>query len=247
MAHVPLVDAQSPPEQPLNWPALIETALLGSAATVLITKTLRGVLVFYIHPRYAPLILVAGLALAFLALVRMRAIAGQAPEPLAGRTTAYAMLGLAILAGTLVPARPLGASAISSVALLDRAGSGLARLPAGDSRQWDLLQWATAISIQGDQLQGSPVEVVGFVYHEPDAEYPGFVVARYVVSCCIADGSPVGLAVIWPKGAAPPADAWVRVRGVIGLVTRAGRTEPAIVAELVEPISQPRMPYLYDS
>jgi uncharacterized repeat protein (TIGR03943 family) len=233
-------------EPPLQWPALIETVLLGSAAAMLLAKATRGALVFYIHPRYTWLVVVAGVLLALLALVRSRAIFEPAHAPPAGQTTSYVILALAVLLGTLVPAKPLGASTLSSTTLGVRTGA-VAALPQGDSRQWDLLQWSIARSVEGEALVGKPVDVVGFVFHEPDAGDDRFVVARYVLTCCTADGSGVGLPVVWPGGATLSSDAWLRVAGTIGRDTRAGAAQLAIIAERVELVPQPRMPYLYGS
>src|SRR5215216_743268 len=105
----------SPPERVINPPALIETFLLGSAAAVLLTKVLRGVLIFYIHPRYTPLIIVCGALLLLIAAIRATTIFSYAPESLNGRRGHYLLLTIPLLLGTLVPAHPLGANALSSI------------------------------------------------------------------------------------------------------------------------------------
>jgi uncharacterized repeat protein (TIGR03943 family) len=238
--------AQRPAEPPLQWPALIETVLLGSATAMLLSKTARGALVFYIHPRYTWLVVAAALVLGVLALVRARAIFAANAEPGTGQPSSYMIVALAVLLGTLVPARPLGANTVSASTIGARTGT-VAQMPQGDSRSWDLLQWSIARSVEGTTLAGKPVDVVGFVFHEPGAPADRFVVARYVLTCCTADGSATGMPVVWQGGASLPADTWVRVSGTIGSVTRDGVPEPAIVAEQVEVVSQPKMPYLYSS
>jgi uncharacterized repeat protein (TIGR03943 family) len=238
--------SQRPAEPPLQWPALIETVLLGSAAAMLLSKTARGALVFYIHPRYTWLVVVAALILGLLALARARAIFAANVEPGSGQPSSYLVVALAVLLGTLVPARPLGANTVSASMLGARSGA-VAQLPQGDSRSWDLLQWSIARSVEGTTLAGKPVDVVGFVFHEPGAAADRFVVARYVLTCCTADGSATGMPVIWQGGTELPADTWVRVSGTIGSVTRNGTPEPAIIAEQVELVPQPKMPYLYSS
>jgi uncharacterized repeat protein (TIGR03943 family) len=235
-------------EPPLNWPALIETVLLGSAAAMLLAKTLRGALVFYIHPRYTPLVVAAGALLALLALVRGRTIFERAPVTAQGQPGAYAVVALAVLLGTLVPARPLGANTLATSTIGARTGA-VAAMPQGDSRQWDLLQWSIALSVHGEMLAGKPADVVGFVFHEPGTG-DGFVVARYVLTCCTADGSAAGMRVRWPAGASLLPDTWVRVSGTIaadGGGAGGVRSEPILVAERVEPVPQPRTPYLYSS
>ncbi|HMO58631.1 MAG TPA: TIGR03943 family protein [Roseiflexaceae bacterium] len=241
------VDTVQPADRPINWAALIETALLGSLAAMLLTKVLRGVMIFYIHPRYTPLVAAAALVVALLAYVRMRAIFESAAEPLGKRAVAYAALALAVALGTLVPARPLGAGTLSSSGL-DAGRSANADLIAdGRTAEWDLLQWSIAFSIYGagEPLLGSPVDVVGFVFYDAQLAGDGFIVARYVISCCTADGSGAGMPVAWQGGVALPTDSWVRVRGTLGARERNGIAEPILLAESIEPVAQPRNPYLY--
>jgi putative membrane protein len=183
-------------------------------------------------------------ALLLLAAARLRTII-RAPGELPARPRwRHLLLALPMLLGALVPARPLGAEAISG-ALLDSGGALSTAALDDDSRQWNLLQWATALSVRGDELYGQPADVIGFVYHNPQRPLDGFFVVRYVVTCCTADSNGVGLAVSWPRGTALPADSWVRVRGTLGTVTLNGHAEPALDASIVEPVPQPANPYLY--
>jgi uncharacterized repeat protein (TIGR03943 family) len=229
-----------PGERPLNWAALIETAVLTLTAVMLLAKAQRGALAFYIHPRYTPLVVACGVVLLLTAGARMRAIFGRAPESVRGWR--YLVLALPLLLGTLVPARPLGAHALSG--LSTSATFGDASLATEDSRQWNILQWAMALSIQDEGLLGQEADVVGFVYHDPARPLDGFFAARYVISCCTADGSAAGLPVVW-RGATLPLDSWVRVRGTIGTATIDGQVQPAVIATSVEPVERPANPYLY--
>lgn len=230
-------------DRQINWAALIETALLAGTAAVMLTKALRGVLIFYIHPRYTPLVIGCGVLLLLVAGARMCAIYGRPPEPLAGRRLGYLLLLLPVLLGTLVPARPLGAGALDTQAI--NTGLAADALPSDDkSETWNLLQWATALSVR-DGLDGRPADVVGFVYRDPARPFDGFFVVRYVLTCCTADSNGVGLPVVWKDGAALKNDRWVRVRGTIGSATIAGKSEPALIAAQVEPVPPPSSPYLY--
>jgi putative membrane protein len=244
MEHNPTIPAE-PANLPTNWAALIETVLLGGIAAMLLTKTLRGILVFYIHPRFTPLVVVCGAALLLVAGIRLRSIVGQAPEPLLGRRTRYLVLTFALLLGTLVPARPLGADTLAGAAL----GTGLPMsadmVADGDSQEWDLLEWMIMRQLQGDALQGKPADVIGFVYHNSQRPHDGFFVVRYVLSCCTADSNGAGLPVVWQNGATLPANSWVRVRGSIGLATIGDQRELAVLATTVDNVPQPANPYLY--
>lgn len=227
--------------RPINWTAAIEAALLGGIGVMLLAKALHGVLVFYIHPRFTSLIVLVGVALLVMAGVRARSTLGRAPEPTRAGT---ALLAIPLLLGVLVPVRPLGANALQGTTELN--GTLGAVLPEdSNSEQWNLLQWATAISIRGDELEHAPADVTAFVYHDPARPFDGFFAVRYVITCCSADGSGVALPVVWKGGAALPADSWVRIRGALGSVDIGSSAEPALVATSVEQIPPPEFPYLY--
>lgn len=49
---------------------------------------------------------------------------------------------------------------------------------------------------------GEEASVVGFVYRDERFGEDSFLVAVFILSCCVADASPVGLVVRWPAGVA---------------------------------------------
>ena len=238
------VQSWPPPDEPINWAALIEAGILGGTGAMLLVKAWQGVLVFYLHPRYAPLVVACGIALLLAAPPRLRRTFGRA-EPLRGRGAGYLLVALPLLLGTLVPARPLGAAALTEGPAPLTAAGGSAAALGDDTRAWNLYQWATALSTGKGGTQGGPADVVGFVYHNPARPLDGFYAVRYVIVHCAADSRAVGLPVVWSGGAALPADGWVRVRGVLGTATIEGKPVPAILAGTVDPVPQPINPYLY--
>lgn len=229
----------------LNYAVLSEVLLLGGTAALFLATWLRGNLDFYIHPRYTWLVLLSALILLLMAMARARLLF----DPAAGGQSigVLLLLGLPLTLGTLVPAQPLGAGSLAGRALnAPAAASGdWQPLNAGDSRNWTLLDWSFAQLTLPDDLDGKPADVVGFVYQEADFGPDMFYTARYVVTCCAADGAAVGLPVVWEGGGALLPDTWVRVQGVLGSASIAGIEQPAILARSVEPIPQPESPYLY--
>jgi uncharacterized repeat protein (TIGR03943 family) len=231
--------------RPINYVVLFEVFLLGGTATLLMIKWLRGQLSFYIHPRYDALMVVAAVVLLLMAAAHLRDVfSGRPPH---GSRWFYLLLAVPLLLGTLVPARPLGADTLAGRGVdLTAAGAVSARRElAGDPASWNLLEWATALTLRGDELAGSNADVVGFVFTEPTLGADAFYVVRYVVTCCAADGAVVGLPVLWPEGASLSPNSWVRVRGTIELAELGGTQQPALRAETVEPVDQPASPYLY--
>jgi uncharacterized repeat protein (TIGR03943 family) len=234
----------TPTTRPLNWAALIEAVLLGGAAAMLLAKIQSGTLVYYIHPRYTVLIVACTVVLVLIAAARLRGLFVRPTELLGRLRWRYILLALPLLVGTLVPARPLGAGALSGAAFDVSIVPGM-DVPDDDTHEWNLLQWATALSVRGDELQGREADIVGFVYHDPARQFDGFFAVRYVVTCCTADGNGAGLPVVWKGGAALPPDSWVRVRGKLGTTVLKGQAEPALIAAVVDPVPQPANPYLY--
>ena len=233
------------PPRTLDRAALIETALLAGTGAVFLLKAWQGILAYYIHPRYAPLVVGGGIVLLLLAVVRALGLRGGAAASARRGWLGYALLALPLLLGIAVPAKPLGADALPSApTAMTQPGQGGIALD-GEPRDWNLLQWGTALSIAGEDRTGAAVDLIGFVYHDPARPLGGFIVARYAIICCIADVKGIGVPVIWADGAALPANSWVRVRGTLGTTTIVGHTTPAFIAEAVEPVPQPDEPYLY--
>jgi uncharacterized repeat protein (TIGR03943 family) len=222
-----------------NLRVLAEALVLCGLALAVLVRGVRGGLTDYIHPNYAGLVMMGATLLLVLGLVHLRTWRTPATS-----RAPLALIALPLFATLLVPAQPLTSASLGRFEL--GRGAAFARpqqLPQGDPARWDLLQWATAIAQYGPQLAGQPVDVVGFVVPLRDA--PGtFVVARYVIACCTADASGVGLPVLG-EGNVPPTDSWVRVRGTLVATSVDGQPGSAIAATSVEAVDAPTPPYLF--
>jgi uncharacterized repeat protein (TIGR03943 family) len=89
--------------------------------------------------------------------------------------------------------------------------------------------------------------VVGFVYTGDRSLQPDeFSLARFVITCCSADGAAVGLPVRAPGAAAMARDTWVHVEGTLDVSMPPGAEPRAVIAATrVTPVDVPRNPYLY--
>lgn len=232
--------------RPINYVALGEVILLSGIATLLTIKWLRGQLDYYIHPRYTALILVSAVILLLMAGVRLRGI--FAPRTSLVSVWFYAFLALPLLVGIFVPAQPLGADTLTGRGLDPSSTLNVTNwqpATSTDSSSWNLLEWAVAFSTGEDQFVGKPADVIGFVFQDDKLGANHFYVARYVVTCCAADGVSVGMPVAWEGGATLQPNSWVRVQGTVDRGPLAGSEQPVIMATSVEPVAQPRNPYLY--
>jgi putative membrane protein len=221
-----------------------EILLLTGSAAVILLKFQQGVLRFYIHPRYTWLAVAAAIALLLTAAVRCLAIRRSRvlPMRLQGR---YLLLAIPLILGLAIPARPLSSAALSGSTLGQVAPVGNQQQIAGDSRNWNVLQWVTAINVRPEEVPGKQVDVIGFVYHDPSQFPDGFYVVRFVITCCVADGSGVGLPVLRLPNMSVTDDSWVRVQGTMETAVIGGETKPAILPTKIEVVPRPADPYLY--
>jgi len=121
---------------------------------------------------------------------------------------------------------------------LDASADGVAAL--GLTEFVDRALWDDAGSV-ADQ----PVRLTGLVVHDDDVP-GGFLLTRFVVSCCAADAIPVQIGVV--GGGRPPQDSWVEVEGTLVPPPALDRdaTELPLLeldATSVRPIDEPANPY----
>lgn len=182
---------------------------------------------------------------------------------------------LPIVTGLIVPPQPLGAAAMGNrevnlgdgnALLLSVTGNGSAQFPANrtDRLQWQVppmhseneepkggmdnpLDWMDVLPkmFSPDALEGQSVQLTGFIYRDDRFPDDSFVVGRFIVSCCVADASALGIVVQWPKANMVPIDQWVTVNGRFQTDEFLGQTLPILVADLVEPTDIPDLPYFY--
>jgi uncharacterized repeat protein (TIGR03943 family) len=166
-----------------------------------------------------------------------------------------ALVLLPIVLGLAVPPQPLGASALANREV--NAGLTQTTLPGivGSVTQKattdkNVLDWwktfRASPNLNEDQaVIGQEARVVGFVYKDKRYGDHHFLVIRYLVSCCVADASALGLLVAWPEGAKLKNDQWVEVSGTFRPGELEGWKMPVLIAKSVTPVSMPDQPYLY--
>ena len=162
--------------------------------------------------------------------------------------TMLAVVALPLVLGTLVPSRPLGASAVDGSLMLTAANTTTTSTAFTiNPLDRNVLDWLRIFSSVGDyeEVTGSPADVIGFVYREPNFGEQRFMVARFTISCCVADASAIGVPVAWAETDSLPADTWVRVQGTFAVGDFRDDRVPVLQATSVEPVDQPEHPYLY--
>lgn len=166
-------------------------------------------------------------------------------EPISWRV--LAILAVPLVLGTLIPSRPLGAEAISGgVNLSSAATVGTSEAFNVPPEQRNVLDWLRAFNdADYQQFDGQPASVIGFVYSEPSYAPDEFMVARFAISCCVADATAIGLPVSWTNSADLTQGQWIEVKGTFKVGDFGGDQVPVIQAQSVDQVAQPEHPYLY--
>ena len=217
----------------------------------------------YIRPAMGPVLALAGAVLVVLGGVvllrpgrRVASADGASRDHGHGHdhagTSRVAWLLIApILAIAVVVPRPLGAFAANrgAATVPTPSRADLGPLPAAADRggpvDLSLKEFVgRAVYDQGRSLRGAPVRLQGFV--TPDSRGAGFLLTRFIVTCCAADARPLRVAI---RGLAPPwpaADTWLAVTGTWRPEQRTAEDQrpPVLDATDVRPIAAPASPYL---
>lgn len=242
-----------------------QALILAGLGIFLFSKVMDGQILLYINRRFVILVLLAGLALLFLAQLILQERTGladtgheeheghEAAPAAEGTNSGWILLlvALPLLVGLFTPARPLSAGALKTRAINTISGLSVRSDPAQAASippsQRSLLDWIriTGEPEQINHMQGQPADVTGFVYHDPRLGEGQFMVARFAVACCVADASALGMVVFWPESSDLVQNGWVRVQGQIERAELAGRSLPAIRAGTVESVPEPEQPYIF--
>ena len=242
---------------------ILKAVCLLALGLFLYSRVLNDSLLYYINERFTALTMLASLGLVLVAgstlvlLARGGGPAHDDPEHGRGRLSwaGFVLLALPVILGWLTPPAPLGASALSN-RQLDIGGSSVGSVTVGgearaaapaDGGPRNVLDWVRA-SQRGngaEAIAGEEATVVGFVYRDERFADDQFLVARYVLSCCVADAAPIGLVVQWTEATALETDTWVEVQGHFTPGPFAGDSVAVLVADQVTGAERPAQPYLY--
>jgi len=234
----------------------LKTFILLAMGVYFIVLIVTGNLTNYINLRFAWLSHVAaGILLLLGAWSVWRLIRNQPLFVAAGDNThiplswgAIGVLAIPLLLATFVPSQPLGVEAISGGISVEPIGGASAE--AGyivPPEERNVLQWLREFNNADNpaEMNGQPVDIIAFVYREPDMQETQFMAARFTMSCCVADAFAIGMPVEYANAADFETGAWVRIQGTLQAGSFQGEQLPIIVPESVEPVEEPRNPYLY--
>ena len=222
---------------------------------------LSGQLGLYIHPRYFGFTLVMAVIGLFLVVAGF-GLREKFETPQTGRAgTAFTVLGVVLLgvisvATIVVPPTTLTSATASQremnsggVAAEASGDEAAALIGTGDFESLTVKEWVSLLKQSSDPqfYADKTAQITGFV--SPDANDPEnvFYVARFVVTCCAVDATPIGVPVYLPGWQATyEPDEWVQVTGRLAVNPSARVTEPLAIDPIeILTVDQPDDPYVY--
>ena len=241
--------AQHKHQEKINSIARAKTLILFGMGSYLTLLIVTGNLDNYINQRFAWLVVVGALLFFLLALINLYSSRNPAPhdhEHHHYHITWDIVLVVAfpLLLATLIPSRSLGIEAVNGGVSLNPVGvAGVSRSPLDRN----ILDWLREFDRAATpaQFNGTPVDVVGFVYREPSHPEDGFMLARFTLSCCVADAFPIGMPVISARASDLAEGDWLRVSGQLKATAFGGDFLPVVLADAIARVDEPQQPYLY--
>ncbi|MEB1810182.1 MAG: TIGR03943 family protein [Bacillaceae bacterium] len=105
----------------------------------------------------------------------------------------------------------------------------------------------TVLDLHMDQFIGRELVITGFVYREPEFEDNQLVVARFAMTCCVADAAVYGTLVESDLATEYENDTWVHVAGILDKTDYNGYQIPLIHLREITVIDEPEQPYVFPS
>jgi putative membrane protein len=240
-----------------------QALLLLALCLFLAAKLASGQLTYYINLRFVPLTVFGVIFLAILAQTlfneikrsRQREQEGNDPEENdhehAPASANLWFMIVPLMIGLLIPARPLDSSAFATKGFNTTAplvsADSTAKLFETESQDRNVLDWLKIFYYETDITPhlGQQASVIGFVYRDDQLSEDQFYVSRFIISCCAADASSIGMIATWPDAKNLKNDSWVLVKGTMSSLTLKDQVLPMVVVESVQDVPVPEQPYLY--
>ncbi len=107
--------------------------------------------------------------------------------------------------------------------------------------QRTLTEWVRLLRSQPDPNLhvDDPVRISGFVLARPGGTPE---LARLTVRCCLADATPAGLPIEWPKNFDPRPDQWLAIEGTMTVQTKDGILINVVKPRTISVIPRPERP-----
>lgn len=160
---------------------------------------------------------------------------------------AILVVSVPILLALVFPSRPLGAEAVMGGISLNPVGVGNAETFSRSPKDRNILDWLREFNRINNSasFNGQEVDIIGFVYREAGMGDNEFMIARFTMSCCVADAFAIGLPVRIEGGGQYTTGTWLRIEGTLQAGMFEGESVPIVQPITITPTDVPDSPYLY--
>jgi putative membrane protein len=239
-----------PTTTPPRWQEWLKCAVLLGMGLYLTVLIVTNRLSNYINLQFGWLTLMSAVLLLGLgawSLWQLRRPAAHGTAHLPIQLSSVLVLSIPLILGLAVPSQPLGADAITGGVSLNPVGGSTVQSYVKPPLERNILEWLREFSNTPNPaaFDGQEVDVVGFIYREPSMEANQFMVARFTMSCCVADAFAIGMPVVTETPSEMADGTWVHIRGTLTSGTFNGNAVPILTPTSIEPIDIPDQPYLY--
>ena len=230
----------------IDW---AKTAILLGMGVYLAQLIVSGSLTNYINQRFAWLAYVGAGVFFLLAAASLWQRVKPSPHAHQHYSIGWDILLIAafpLALAILIPSRALGIEAINGGISLRPVGVGNAATFSRSPLDRNILDWLREFSRAAPaEFNGEPLDVIGFVYREPQHSDDEFMISRFTMSCCVADAFPIGMPARMEGAGDLRPGGWVRVGGSLQAENFDGALLPVIQVESLETVDEPEQPYLY--
>ena len=238
----------------------VQAGILLALAVYMALLMLTGNINNYINERFQWLVVLAGVIFAILGAFQLmnalRPSAHDHHDPHHNHdhdhSTSWGVLAIVsipLMLAVVFPSRPLGVEAVTGGVSLNAVGVGNAQTFARAPKDRNILDWLREFNRVGNpaSFNGQDVDVIGFIYREATMPEGEFMIARFTMSCCVADAFAIGLPVRVDAQTAAQfgVGAWVRIQGTLEAGIFEGESAPIVRPESITPVDVPASPYLY--
>jgi putative membrane protein len=96
-----------------------------------------------------------------------------------------------------------------------------------------------------EKFKGIEITLKGFVYKEEGLEKDQLVLARFLITHCVADAGIIGFITELPEASSVEVNTWIEAKGVLDTTNYNGTKFPIIKITNWKVIDEPKEPYLY--
>lgn len=101
------------------------------------------------------------------------------------------------------------------------------------------------ICAKPDSYLGKKVEIYGYVYRDQELETNQFVIARSLMTCCLADLQVIGIVCEYGQAEDLTEKGWYKVTGIVEKTNYQGQDSAKIVLEKAVKTAKPKDEYIY--